>query len=275
VIFVDRFAVEDGLHGSALVVLAGLVVPAGELGDMAVLAHVEVEPWLVMEPGRGPSAARRMVGDEMRAAIAGAQAFRHRPRDFPVRVAFDWTIAADDPDDARVAVTLPQPFAVHTRVRRREDLGPHAPLPVPLVAPGREHADIEAHGIGALHDPVHVREVVLVRLRRIVVPERRVSVRIGIVQAVELGEDYGLDDGEAPFRAIAQIALRVLAGQTVEQLPGCVAQPEERLARGGDEEALVLRDLQSRQLPGGRGGRERQQDGDRGGTSHGSHRASL
>ena len=101
------------------------------------------------------------------------------------------------------------------------------------------------------------------------------AVRIGIVQAVELGEDDGLDDGEAPFARGCQIASRFLAGQTVEQLPGGVAQLEERLARGGDEEALVLRDLQARQLPGGRGGRERQQDGDGGGTSERAHRASL
>ena len=50
--------------------------------------------------------------------------------------------------------------------------------------------------LALLDDAVDVLEVVLVRLRRVVVDERRVAVGVGVVEAVELGEDDRLDDRE-------------------------------------------------------------------------------
>ena len=59
VIFVDRLAVNDRFGRRAVVVLASLGVPFGELGDVTVLPHVEVEPVVVVKPfGRAMAAGR-------------------------------------------------------------------------------------------------------------------------------------------------------------------------------------------------------------------------
>ena len=102
-----------------------------------------------------------------------------------------------------VLVAPAQPLAVDGRVLGGEDLGPVAPLLVPLVAPGRQEADVEPERVGLLDDevdvvPVVVRRALLhVRPRRVVVDERQVAVGVGVVEPVELGEGHRLDHGEA------------------------------------------------------------------------------
>ena len=78
----------------------------------------------------------------------------------------------------------------------------------------------------------------------IVVGERTFAVGVGRTQAIELGKRDSLDDGEAALGAIAQVALGIFARLAMEQLPGRIAEPEERLAVSGHEEALVLGHLQ-------------------------------
>ena len=131
------------------------------------------------------------------AAVAFAEPARHRPHDVVVRGRLHRSVAAENPDDAGVLVASAQPLAVGLGVVGREDLGADAPFLVPLVAPRRQHADVEAQRVGALDDPVDVREVRLVRPRRIVAGERQLSLSVGVVQPVELREHYGLDDREA------------------------------------------------------------------------------
>jgi hypothetical protein len=87
----------------------------------------------------------------------------------------------------------------------------------------------------------------------IVVMEGTVAIGIGIIEPIEFGEDDGLNHGEAAFRTIAKVAFGLFAVQAMEQFPCGIAQPEERLAGGGDQETRVVADLESGKT--GRGGR--------------------
>jgi hypothetical protein len=69
VILVDRLAVNYRFGGRAVVVLASLGVTFGELRDVTVLPHVEVEPVVVVKPFGGPMAAGRMKRHQMGAAV--------------------------------------------------------------------------------------------------------------------------------------------------------------------------------------------------------------
>jgi len=62
-----------------------------------------------------------------------------------------------------------------------------------------------------------------------------VSGRIRRVEAIQLGQDDGLDHGEALARAVAQIHAGLFAAETVKQLPGRIAQPEKRFAVFSDQ----------------------------------------
>ena len=134
--------------------------------------------------------------------------------------------------------------------------GPAPRAEIPLVAPGREEADVEAELARLPHDEVHVIPVVVVSpvldvwSGGVVVEKRAVAVWVGVVQTVELGERDRLDDGESPLGAVAQIPIGFLAVQPVEQLPCRVAEPEERLlaarAALADQKSLVLRNFQRR-----------------------------
>ena len=167
-----------------------------------------------------------------------------------MRVVFDGPIAAEDPDQLGISVPIAEPLAVHLGILRREDLRTGAPFLVPLVTPGRQKADHDAQRIRFLHDVVNVIPVVVlrtyvdVRTRWIVVDQRCVAVSIRSVQAVQFGQCDGLHDGESSFRAVFEIPIHLLTVQPVEQFPGRVTQPEERLAVLVDEEPAVVADLQ-------------------------------
>ena len=70
------------------------------------------------------------------------------------------------------------------------------------------------------------------------------AVWIWIGVSVELGDGDGLDDREALCRAVFEILRRLLAVEPVKQLPGGVAEVEERLAIGADEVAAIVAELQ-------------------------------
>ena len=90
VVFVDRLAVEHRLHRGAVVIDAGLIVAAGVLGAVPVLPHVDVEPVRFVEVLRRSAAARRVERDQVRAAVALAQAARHGLHDRAVRHRSRW-----------------------------------------------------------------------------------------------------------------------------------------------------------------------------------------
>src|SRR5262245_45375274 len=110
-IFVDRFAVDHRFDWGAVVVRARQLVAAGELGPVTVLAHVEIEPGLVVKPRRRTLTARRVQRDQMCAAVTALEPARQRSNDLAVRVSLDRAIATKDPHDSGIAVTAPEPLA--------------------------------------------------------------------------------------------------------------------------------------------------------------------
>src|SRR5262245_51641860 len=102
---------------------------------MTVLAHVEIQPVIVVEILGGTGAAGGVEGDQVRAAVALPQAASHGADDLLVGLRLDRAVASKDPDHAGVAVAAAQPFAIGRGVLRIEDLRAGAPFLVPLVAP--------------------------------------------------------------------------------------------------------------------------------------------
>src|ERR1700752_3469288 len=102
---VARLGIYHWLHRRAVVVGPRHVVPAGELGHVAVLPHVEVQPVVVVEPGGRAVAAGWRKRAQVRAGIARAQSTRHGAHDVDVRGRLDGTVTAEYPDDAGVLVT--------------------------------------------------------------------------------------------------------------------------------------------------------------------------
>src|SRR5262249_34393312 len=139
--FVDRLAVDDRFGWLAVVVGARVFIGL-EFGAGAVLAHVEIEPGGVGGPFGGAALAAGVGGPEMRSAVAGFEAAGHGFDDRPVAIVFDRAVAAEDPDEAAILVAPAEPFAVDFGVFGSEDFGAGSAAFVPLVAPGREEADI-------------------------------------------------------------------------------------------------------------------------------------
>ncbi len=191
--------------------------------------------------------AARVIGLEVRAAVALGQACGHRVphRLEPVASA----IAAENPDQVLVALVpcaeVASPGLRDLGLVHREDDRPLAPLfEEDLVAPRGQHADHQPLFGGLPDDPVDMREVLLVRCRGVAVDERQLAVGIRHGQAVELGEDDGLNDGEALLPAFLQIAFRVFARQSMEELPRRVAQIEKRRPVAVLQEPMVPRHAQ-------------------------------
>jgi hypothetical protein len=80
-----------------------------------------------------------------------------------------------------------------------------------------------------------------------------VSIGIRVAVPVDFGQGDRLDHRVTLGRPIFQIPVGLLAIEAMEQLPGGVAQPEERRAVGMDEKPLVLGDLQRPPAQIGRG----------------------
>jgi hypothetical protein len=197
-----------------------------------------------------------MEGHQMPAAIALGQTAHHRLDNLFVGVSFDRPITAQDPDDiGGVLIPLPEPAAEDLGILRREDLRTDTPLLVPLVAPGREKADIHAERFRLVHDVIDMIPVIVIRavldvgLRRIVVQQRPMPICIRGVQPVQLGQRHRLNHRETVGRPVLEVFVRLLAVEPVEQFPRRIAQPEERRPVLVDEEPLGSpRPLQPRQI---------------------------
>ena len=103
---------------------------------------------------------------------------------------------------------------------------------------------IEALLLRAFDDPIDVLEVFLVRLGGVVVGERLFAVGVGRVEPVEFGEDDGLNYSEAFLAAVLEVEFGVLAIEAVEEFPCGVTEPEERLAIGVLQIAVVIGDFE-------------------------------
>ncbi len=235
VIFVDGFTIEDGFGWGSVVVVEGFGV-AVEFRDVAVLAHVEVEPGLVVEGVGRAVATGGMESDQVLALVAEAEAFGHGGDDGLVVGVLDGAIAAGDPDDIGVTVALPDPLAVGFGVFGVKDFGADAPFFVPFIAPGGEEADPESEGIGLLHDEVDVVPVVIIGafdgegLSGVILEEGKVAVGVGGMEAIEFGEGDCLDDGEAFVGAVLEVERGFFTVEAVEEFPGGIAEVEEGLA---------------------------------------------
>src|SRR5690242_14297841 len=100
-----------------------------------------------------------MKGRQVPAAIAFGQARRHCPHDLAVSLALDGTIAAEYPDDGPVCVPPAEPETVRVGIVWREDLRTYSPFRIPLITPGREHADVHTQLGGPVHDVIDVLEI--------------------------------------------------------------------------------------------------------------------
>src|SRR5688572_22810556 len=112
-----------------------------------------------------------MKRDEVIPTVPRPHTLGHRGDDRAVLVALHFAIATQNPNDRLVLVSLTQKLPVGAGILSRKD----AALPdrlEPLVSPRRQHADIQVQLLGTIHDPVHVLEVLIVRLRWIVVRQR-------------------------------------------------------------------------------------------------------
>ena len=174
------------------------------------------------------------------------QSLREGPRDREVLRRLHVPVAAQHEDHrARAVPPADEAREVAGGGGVGEDLRPGLVLPaVPLVAPGGEEGDGEPELRRAVHDPVDVREVRLVRPARVVLHERPLAVGVRGSQAVVLREGDGLDHGEALGRAVAQVEVGLLARQAVEERPRRVGEVEEGTAVRPDEVAAVRRDAQ-------------------------------
>ena len=244
VVFVDGLAVEDGFHGGAVVVVAvaGLAVEVVDV-MVAVLPHVEVEPFLaVVEVGRRPGAAG-VVGDEVGAAVAFAESAGEGAHDGAVGIVLGIAVAAQHPDDVGRAVALAEEAAVAVGIEFVED----GIAVVPPAPPRRQQGDGEAQLIGSADDVIDMIPVVVglafndEGTRGAAVDEGQMAVGVGRADAVQFGQRYALDDVEAFGSAVAQVLVGLFTVEAVEQFPRRIAHIEEGSAVGVLQVSPTLR----------------------------------
>src|SRR5262245_33529334 len=97
-IFIQRFAFDDGLGWRPIVVDTRVRVAAREFRAVAVLPHIEIQPVVVMKPSRRTVATRWMKGAQMRAAVARAQPTSHRSHNLFLFLRIDAPIPTQNPD---------------------------------------------------------------------------------------------------------------------------------------------------------------------------------
>lgn len=235
-IFIVRFCVEGGFCGGEGAVVVD-VFPTGYVmtGTVTGLEHVDVEPGFVVDPPGGGAAARGMVTNEALVICCVDDAGCHAaPNGTPV-IFFvcGRAVAAKDPDDVWIVfVAMGDGIAVFVGIDAIEDHGSVTPGLCDLVAPGGEKADEEAAGLRHFQGTVDEGEISFVWLCRIEVVEGEVAVAVGAAEAVEFGEGYGLDDGEAFCGAVIEIGFYFFEGEAVKEFPTRVAEPEEGGAVG-------------------------------------------
>lgn len=144
-------------------------------------------------------------------------------------------VASENPYHTAVLVSSSEKLAVDlgiALVEQRTVTAHSRPL-MPVAAPRGQHSHIHAEGVCARHDVVHMVPIVVVGSvgdgwrRRVKVVKRQMSVCVGHGVAVELGYRHGLYHGETLRCTVGKIGVCLLARQTMEQLPGRVAEIEE------------------------------------------------
>jgi hypothetical protein len=123
-------------------------------------------------------------------------------------------------------------------------------------APRRQQSDIDAAAVCFGDDEIDVIPIVIRRciggiragcdrgFCRIAVDERQVAVCVWISETVELGESDGLHDVVSLLLPQVEVGDCLLARAAVKQLPRGIAKIEKGLSIGGDDEPLIVADLQ-------------------------------
>ena len=72
-VLVNRLAVQDRLNRCSTIIVAGLVVTAGEFRRVPILAHIEVQPLVVVKPLRRTQTPGGVKGHQVEPAVAEFQ----------------------------------------------------------------------------------------------------------------------------------------------------------------------------------------------------------
>jgi hypothetical protein len=176
--------------------------------------------------------------DQTATAVAMAYSRRHGVSDCSMKVAFDWPVPAEYPDDVGMVISFAKEVTVRERVLWREDFWSRAPESIPLVAPSREEASIQTKAVHFVHGPVDVSEVSVGRMCGVVINQRQKAVSIGTAVFV-FSKDHRLDDSEAFGCAIVQVDACRVAVKAVKQFPSGIRKVEKRLAAFIDEVSSI------------------------------------
>ena len=142
-VFVYRFSVKDRFDRTfAQPVLIRVLIRFGQI-VMAILAHVEIQPRLIMYILRTSAVPSGMESDQMVVAVSGDEPLRHLTDDFLVPISVWGAVSAENPNDFSVTVAPREPFPVGARILRCED---DISFIVPIASPGRQHRNVEAQG---------------------------------------------------------------------------------------------------------------------------------
>src|SRR6187551_23597 len=104
-----------------------------------------------------------MKGRHMRATIAFAQTPRHRPDNFPMLIAGDVAITAENPNQSGIPVTPSQPFAINFGVGDCKKRFARFALVAPKAAPRREKANVKAALVCLSHNEIDMVPVIILR----------------------------------------------------------------------------------------------------------------
>ena len=118
--------------------------------------------------------------------VTGPKTLGHGTDHIRLRILRDPAVAAENPDQPGILVTLSQPLAILSSIVKREDQR----FIAPLVAPGRQESYVHTQFIGSVHNPVHVLPVRLHRLQGVMANQWLVAVAVGRVDPVNLGKSH-------------------------------------------------------------------------------------
>ena len=203
-----------------------------------------------------------MQRDEVTASVAFPHPLRKRAHHLDVALAVEQPIAAQNPDDRLVAVPRGEPLRVRPGGLAGEDA-----LLLPPLAPSRKHCDGEPAVVRRVDDEVDVVPVVVVRAflhgrnRSLRVHERREAIGIRSAYAILLRDCDRLHHGKTERAPVVEVANRLLAVETVKELPCGVGEIEERLSVHGLEKVPVRAHPDVRRTRGGGGRRGKHRRG--------------
>ena len=199
---------------------------------VSVLSQIKVKPLFLMEEiGAAPCTAG-MIGDEMLVVVALTNALGHGADGISVKIVLRIAVASQYPNDFVLAVSLGYPLSVDAGIGRIEE---RLVSVVPISSPCGQQGNIQSQFIGPFHDVVHMIPVIIVVARaqcrsgRVSVLKRQVTVGIGCIQTVVLGQCYSLNHGETFLGAVLKIFIGLFTGEPMKELPGRVGQIKEGL----------------------------------------------